>query len=428
MSRRQAKAARITTSARTAADVLIARRAEILKAWSEAQLKGELFPRELISAEELQGACGEVMGALVETLASGREEIEAPAYERLRELVGKLSRGGAAQGFSPTQTVNFCISLKDSIHTALQREFTAQPELLNRELLRVSSFFEKLQLIIAEKFVAAREEVLRHTDAMHLQRTPQLMAEVEEHKRLEEVVQKHAHELEQRVREVEEERRKLRLLSRRLVRVQEEERRRLARELHDELGQLLTAIRLNLSFLQQPAPESAPGTRATRLQEALALTDQCLEQVRNLCYLLRPPLLEEAGLLSAVRWFLQRYAQHTGIEVVTDLPEVLPRLPQEAEVALFRVIQEGMTNIARHAESKVAHVRLALDNHGVTLVIADAGRGFDLEKLLQAVQPGVGLVSMQERIRELGGELRVESAPGKGTKVIVNLPLPAREG
>lgn len=153
-----------------------------------------------------------------------------------------------------------------------------------------------------------------------------------------------------------------------------------------------------------------------------------MEQVRNLSYLLRPPLLEEAGLLSAMRWFLQRYAQHTRIEVATELPQVLPRLPEELKVALFRVVQEGMTNIARHAETKVARVRLVPDDHCVTLVMADEGRGFNPQSLLQATQPGVGLVGMQERIRELGGELRVESAPGKGTKLIVNLPLPAREG
>jgi len=398
MSRRQAKIAGAVASTRLSADVLMARRAAILKAWTAAQLKGQLSRGDLISTEKLRRECRAVMGALVEALGSSMEPEEAPAYQRLCQLLEELSRRWAVQGFSPAQTASFLSSLKNSIVRFLGRELAAQPTILNREVARLDRFLDRLRLVSFESFVAGREEVLR----------------------------KQAQELEQRVRELEEERRKLRLLSRRLVRLQEEERRRLARELHDQVGQLLTAIRINLSFLQQPGGEVSQGSRSAWLQEAVAFTDQCLEQVRNLCYLLRPPLLEEAGLLSAVRWFLQRYAQHTRIEVATELPEALPRLPQEVEVALFRVVEEGMTNIACHAGSKVAHVRLTLADHCVTLVLADEGCGFSPQEILQAGAPGGGILDMQERVRELGGELRVESALGKGTKVILNLPLPVR--
>ncbi|MFQ5927246.1 MAG: response regulator [Terriglobia bacterium] len=239
--------------------------------------------------------------------------------------------------------------------------------------------------------------------------------------RAEQDLRKAHEELEHRLRELEQERAKLRTLSRRLVHVQEEERRRLGRELHDQVGQLLTAIRLNLALFEQSLSEPQP---ADRLQDALGLTDQCLEHIRNLSYLLRPPLLEEAGLLSAIRWFIERYTRHTGIRVETQLPETLPRLPHEMEMALFRVLQESLTNVGRHAHATAARVELNLADHFLRLLVADQGRGFDIEQTLRSSGAGVGLLGIQERVRELGGELAIDSAPGRGTQLRVSLPLP----
>ncbi len=229
--------------------------------------------------------------------------------------------------------------------------------------------------------------------------------------------------IEKQLNQLETERAKLRTLSRQLMKIQEEERRRLGRELHDQIGQLLTAVRLNLALMQENQPGVAPR-EARRVRDTLGLIDQCLEQIRNLSYLLRPPLLEEAGLLSAVRWFLERYTKLTAIRVDSALADSLPRMPQEFETAIFRVLQESLTNVSRHAQTTAVQVELKSIDRQLHLVVADQGRGFDPVEVLHSQQAGVGLIGMQERIRELGGKLDVQTAPGQGTRVCATLPLP----
>jgi len=243
-----------------------------------------------------------------------------------------------------------------------------------------------------------------------------LCSDITERRQAQEVIRR-------QLRELEQERAKLTTLSRQLMKIQEEERRRLGRELHDQVGQLLTAIRLNLAVLHQNQP-GVPARDARRLQDALGLVDQCLDHIRNLSYLLRPPLLEEAGLLSAVRWFLERYTKLTAIRVDSALADSLPRMPQEFETAIFRVLQESLTNVTRHAQTTAVQVELKSIDRQLRLVVADQGRGFDPAEVLHSQQAGVGLIGMQERMRELGGKLEIQAGPGQGTRVCATLPLP----
>lgn len=213
-------------------------------------------------------------------------------------------------------------------------------------------------------------------------------------------------------------------LSARLLHLQDEERRRIARELHDTTAQNLAAIRLLLSRLAR-SDGSDPASREP-LDEALALTDASIHEVRTLSYLLHPPMIEEGGLLPALRWYVQGFEERSGIRVALDLPAELDRLPGELETSLFRIVQESLTNIQRHSGSAVAAIRLELCADALCLTIADEGRGMprhlrDALAILGAT--GVGIAGMRERARELGGTLQIESTE-TGTTVRVTLPLP----
>lgn len=212
-------------------------------------------------------------------------------------------------------------------------------------------------------------------------------------------------------------------LSARLLHLQDEERRRIARELHDTTAQNLAAIRLLLTRVAR-AGGADPALREP-VDEALALTDESIHEVRTLSYLLHPPMIEEAGLLPALRWYVQGFEERTGIRVTLDLPAELDRLPAELETALFRIVQESLTNIQRHSGSRVATIRLEMCADALCLTIADEGRGLpphlrDAPAILGAT--GVGIAGMRERARELGGTLQIESRE-TGTMVRVVLPL-----
>jgi PAS domain S-box-containing protein len=212
-------------------------------------------------------------------------------------------------------------------------------------------------------------------------------------------------------------------LSARLLHLQDEERRRIARELHDTTAQNLAAIRLLLTRVARGDGRD-PALRES-LDEALALTDTSIHEVRTLSYLLHPPMIEEAGLLPALRWYVQGFEERSGIRATLDLPAELERLPAELETALFRIVQESLTNIQRHSGSNVATIRLEMCGDALCLTIADEGRGVplhlrDAPAILGAT--GVGIAGMRERARELGGSLQIESKE-TGTTVRVTLPL-----
>jgi signal transduction histidine kinase len=217
----------------------------------------------------------------------------------------------------------------------------------------------------------------------------------------------------------------LRQMSGRLLRLQDEERRRIARELHDTIAQSLTALALNLSVVKDSAPDLSPRAKAC-LSESLGLAEECSREIRTLSYLLHPPLLDDTGLGSALRWFVDGYAQRTGIHVDLEMPPGLTRLPGDVELALYRVAQEGLTNIHRHSGSKMAHICLKCRPDQVVLTVADEGRGLPPGFLERgdprAAKRGVGISGMRERVRQLGGQFEIVTG-SNGTTLTAIVPL-----
>ncbi|HEY6372033.1 MAG TPA: sensor histidine kinase [Candidatus Sulfotelmatobacter sp.] len=216
----------------------------------------------------------------------------------------------------------------------------------------------------------------------------------------------------------------LRELSARLLQLQDDERRRIARELHDSVGQTLAALAMNLSAVRLDFERLAKTAHA--LTDSEDLVRDMSTEVRTISHLLHPPLLDEAGLSSALRWYVEGFAVRSKIKVDLDLPEDFGRLPRESETAIFRVVQECLTNIHRHSESPIARIRLRHRDHEVLVEIADNGKGIPAEKKQQLAStgtPGVGIRGMRERLRQLGGTLEINSN-GYGTVVTVRLPIP----
>lgn len=215
-------------------------------------------------------------------------------------------------------------------------------------------------------------------------------------------------------------------LSGRLLRLQDEERRHLARELHDTTSQKLAILLLNLKRLDAQAPNLSPRAKET-LVDCHALAGQCADEIRTLSYLLHPPLLDELGLPGAVRDYADGFARRSGLRVDLEVSPSLDRLPREMELSLFRVLQESLTNVHRHSGSRTVSIRLIEMNGEVRLEIEDTGRGLrpNAGPASGEAAPkklGVGIVGMRERLRELGGRLVLEST-GRGTMVKAILPL-----
>jgi signal transduction histidine kinase len=210
-----------------------------------------------------------------------------------------------------------------------------------------------------------------------------------------------------------------------LMRSQDEERRRIARELHDSVGQSLAAMTMNLTTVVTEIERLAQIKKAA--SDTLELAQEMSKEVRTVSYLLHPPLLDEAGLASALRWYTQGFSERGTIQVQLDVPEDFGRLPQELETAVFRSVQECLTNIHRHSGSSVARIRLSRSAERIHLKVEDEGNGIPAEKLDEvrsATTPGVGIRGMRERLRQLGGSLEIESN-GKGTIVEAWVPVAA---
>jgi signal transduction histidine kinase len=215
----------------------------------------------------------------------------------------------------------------------------------------------------------------------------------------------------------------LRELSARLLQLQDDERRRIARELHDSVGQMLAALNMNLSTVRDEI-ERLTRTAAT-LNDSESLVQEMSKEVRTISHLLHPPLLDEAGLPSAVRWFIDGFAQRSNIKVVLDLPDDFGRLSSEAETAIFRVVQECLTNIHRHSESPIAKIRFRQNDGQVVVEVQDKGKGIPSDKLAEmndAGTPGVGIRGMRERLRQLGGDLEINSS-NSGALITARLPF-----
>lgn len=216
----------------------------------------------------------------------------------------------------------------------------------------------------------------------------------------------------------------LRDLSRRLLQAQDEERRHIARELHDSAGQTLAVLEMQVSQCLQAAQQCAPHL-AKDAEETQQLVRQLTREIRTMSYLLHPPLLDETGLASALSWYIEGLRERSGLDIVLAIPGEFGRLPREIELAVFRVVQECLTNIHRHSGSKSASIQIAREGEAVAIEVEDQGKGMSLEKLaeIQSRGCGVGIRGMQERVRQLHGNMQIESS-GSGTRIFVIIPVP----
>jgi signal transduction histidine kinase len=216
----------------------------------------------------------------------------------------------------------------------------------------------------------------------------------------------------------------LRDLSAHLMRVQDDERKRLARELHDSVGQILAALGMNIAVVQSQAHKLDP-IAARAVSENAQLVQQVSSEIRTMSYLLHPPLLEIAGLVSALRWYVDGFSERSGIKIDLELPSSLDRLSSETELTIFRMVQECLTNIHRHSGSATAAIRIHQASHHLTIQVRDSGRGISLEKQLELTgsgRGGVGIRGMRERLRQVGGTFEIRS-DGSGTIVTATLLL-----
>jgi PAS domain S-box-containing protein len=219
----------------------------------------------------------------------------------------------------------------------------------------------------------------------------------------------------------------MRTLTGRLMRAQDDERRRIAQMLHETTAQDLVALKMHLARLSRTGAGLSDADRAA-LTESIELAEQSMSGIRTLSYLLHPPFLDEAGLLSALRWYAAGFEERSGIKVDLDLPSTFERLPRDVETTLFRVVQEALINVHHHAKSPTALLHLRVDGHRLTLEIADRGGGMPSEVIAQLLTGGaalgVGVAGMRERLQQLGGTFDIESSAG-GTTLRAQIPLPA---
>jgi signal transduction histidine kinase len=217
--------------------------------------------------------------------------------------------------------------------------------------------------------------------------------------------------------------RSLRHLTSRWLQMQDEERRKFSRELHDSLGQYLAGVKMSLDMFARADPKNRKDEVLTN---AIQLLDQSISETRTISHLLHPPLLDEVGIASAAKWYVQGFSERSGVVVDMEIPDGQGRLPRPLELGLFRVLQESLTNIHRHSKSPKAEVKLISSRKEVVLQVKDYGNGMTAESLRQfqnqGTNLGVGLTGMRERVRELSGHLEIQSGP-QGTLVRVSFPL-----
>jgi len=215
----------------------------------------------------------------------------------------------------------------------------------------------------------------------------------------------------------------LRSLAKRLAQSEETERQRLSRELHDRTGQELAALGISLNLLRGQLAEEGLPEAADRLDDALDQVEQTARHVRDLMSDLRPAVLDDYGVPAALRWYADQFTKRTGVSLDVAEHGEVPRMPRDLETALFRIAQEALTNVAKHARAKKATVSLSATERGVEMAVTDDGAGFDVDEQARSTEGGRwGMVTMRERALAVGGSLQVESKPGKGTRVTAEVP------
>jgi PAS domain S-box-containing protein len=230
-------------------------------------------------------------------------------------------------------------------------------------------------------------------------------------------------ELEQRNGEVLTQAEQVRQLSWQLLRTQDEERRHIARELHDSAGQTLAVLGMNLATIIENARKQAPDIVETA-EQTHEILEELTKEIRTTSYLLHPPLLDENGLPAALSWYIRGLSERSGLDIAFSISEEFGRLPRDMELVVFRLVQEGLTNIHRHSGSKRAIIRIVRDSDRVLIEVRDQGKGIPKEKLaqIQYGRAGVGIRGMRERLRQFQGEMILDST-GSGTTVVVTIPV-----
>jgi PAS domain S-box-containing protein len=301
------------------------------------------------------------------------------------------------------------------------------------ETIRVARDGRKLELSLtispvrdASGNVVGASKVAR--DITERKRAEERLRESEERLRaladeLEAKVRLRTQQLEQLNAEALQQSEQLRELSNRLLQTQDDERRRIARELHDSAGQILSALSMNLATIAQRVRQDPMLSKSAVDSEELV--QELNSEIRTMSYLLHPPLLDESGLSEAIRWYVQGLTERSGLSIETTISENFGRLPGEIELPLFRIVQECLTNIHRHSGSKTARIRLSRDTETVSLEIQDDGRGLPADMLsgIEVRRSGVGIAGMRERVHHFNGVLNIQS-DDKGTKILVTAPIP----
>lgn len=324
-----------------------------------------------------------------------------------------LGRIGGSDGMYPVLLLAVCFSawycgvVPSAVITAISAVMAAFGFVPHTfEPLTRNAWLGIVTFLISSGIVMAIGEVRRRQNALLQTAQTELESKVEE-----------------RTADLDAVNRNLRELSARLMQLQDDERRRIARELHDSVGQTLAALAMNLSVVRGDVERL--NSIAAALADSEGLVQSMSTEVRTISHLLHPPLLDEAGLTSAIRWYTDGFAQRSKIRVDLDLPEDMERLPSEMETAIFRIVQECLTNIHRHSGSPIAKIQLRQRYDHVLVEIQDRGKGIPLEKLEEmasAGTPGVGIRGMRERMRQLGGTVEI-SSNSHGTLVTVRLPV-----
>jgi signal transduction histidine kinase len=326
------------------------------------------------------------------------------------------------------------VHLPDKDGFEIGRLLKTNPRTKHIPILHISATFVETEyrvrgLEVADAYLAepiSREELLATVGALlrlkKAEREAQLHAAQAEQARRE--LEKTHNELEvkvkERTKELDERNQEIRDLTGRLLKLQDEERRRLARELHDSTGQMLVAIKMNLERLSHEPKNEEAGNLIT---QTIAVSDDLSRQLRTMSYLLHPPLLDELGLASALAWYVEGFTQRSSIKVELEVSPEFKRLPEDFELTVFRVVQECLTNIHRHSGSPSAKIRLTRGAEGVCVEVIDEGRGIPAHRMPEGrLVQGIGLMGIRERMRQLGGSLELSSSD-KGTTVVARFPL-----
>ena len=407
--------------------------------WTYVHVNGHRFP-VLVSLSALPDQAGNVMGYCI-VAQDKRGQLQAEELLRRQAELLDLANDAIFVRDLDRDTITYWNdgavrlygwSSKEAlgayVHDFLKTRFPRPLEDIKREFLSEGFWSGELVHTTREGSVisvASRWTLLRDGRGIP-SGSLELNTDITEQKRAQEALKAAHEELELRVTErtaaLSEANERLRVLSRRLMEIQELERRAIARDLHDEIGQALTAIKLNLRELRS-LPNCEPVEE--QIADSLEILGQVLHHIRSLALDLRPSLLDELGLVPALRWYVGRQAERAGWDLHFVAEGVTTRPSPELEIACFRLTQEALTNVARHSQATKVEICLESGDHELALMIRDNGIGFDPQAIRIGARAGtsIGLSGMEERVRLMGGHFDIDSAPTKGTVIRAHFPL-----